>query len=488
ARRKARELTADWLRREASWHRLSWQPDILGRRVFACLGSYDFFCASATDAFKALYLSGLGRQGRHLARALPAGVRGEPALAAVKGLIAAGLALKGHEKWAGQGLALLGPQIEGQVLADGGHVSRNPTLQLAVLQHLIDIRATLSAAGWDTPATLMSAIDRAAPFVRMLRHGDGGMALFNGSGEGLAWLVDMMLSQADARGRPPNSAPHSGFQRLIANRAVMLFDVGVPRDTDGRAGVHAGTHASTLSFELSIGKDRVIVNCGSLANGDEDWTEVERATAAHSTLIVEDTNSSPIGHGTRHPVAPVVAHNRNESVGNLWLSGTHDGYVARYGLRHRRRVYLASAGDDVRGEDALIMMPDARPRGGWMAHTFKVRFHLHPTVRAHKDADGNIVILRLPAGGTWRFRFDGGSVDIAEGIYLGAVGQAMQAAKQIVVSGVTGAADGNNIVANIRWSLQRIAVAQSVATDEMPVGSLQTGDRDHARVAEDLFS
>ena len=136
------------------------------------------------------------------------------------------------------------------------------------------------------------------------------------------------------------------------------------------------------------------------------------------------------------------------------------------------------------------MMPDARPRGGWMAHTFKVRFHLHPTVRAHKDADGNIVILRLPAGGTWRFRLDGGSVDIAEGIYLGAAGQAMRAAKQIVVSGVTGAADGNNIVANIRWSLQRIAVAQSVATDEMPVGLLQTGerDRDRARVAEDLFS
>lgn len=498
ARRKARELTADWILRQAKWQRVAWRPDVLGRRLYAWLGSYDFFCASATDEFKSRYIVGIVRQGRHLSRVLPGGVRGEPLLAAIKGLLAAGLAVRGREKWAAQALRLLERQIGLQILADGGHISRNPSVQLAVLQHLIDMRGALSTAGWEPPAYLIGAIDRAAPFARMLRHGDGGMALFNGSGEGQAWRVDMMLSQADARGRPPSSAPHSGFQRLVANRSAMLFDVGLPATKNSQASAHAGT----LSFELSIGNDRVIVNCGALANAQDDWTRVQRSTAAHSTLIVEDTNSSAVTKNERRRGALPASHSRNESVGNLWLSATHDGYATRYGLRHRRRVYLASAGDDIRGEDALIILPDAKPRGGWMAHSYKVRFHLHPSVRAHKDADGNIVILRLPTGGTWRFKVDGGSVHIAEGIYLGSVDKAMQTTEQIVVSGVTGAADGNNIVANIRWSLQRIAVAQSVASPEgdrqleemaaETAAETAVGDapaaRPAARVTEDLFT
>lgn len=459
ARRRARELTVDWLQQQATWHRLSWRPDVLGRRLFAWLGSYDFFCASATDEFRDQYFTGIIRQGRHLSRALPGRITGEPLLAAIKGLIVAGLAVRGHEKWVDQGLTLLERELDQQILADGGHVSRNPGVQLQVLQHMVDLRNALSVAGREAPPGLLSAIDRAAPFVRMLRHGDGKMALFNGSSEGQAWLIDMVLTHADARGRAPGAAPHTGFQRLAAGRSVMLFDVGPPAEN----GAVAGAHAGTLGFELSIGKDRVIVNCGARQDGEEEWVRVQRSTAAHSTLVIEDTNSSHIvGNEHHRRSAPPARHSRTENAGNIWLSGTHDGYADRYGLSHRRCVYMASVGDDIRGEDTLILAADTKGKGGCMAHSYKVRFHLHPSIRAHKDTDGNIIVLRLPTGGTWRFRVDGGSVHIADGIYLGADETPGVATRQIVVSGVTGAADSDNIVANIRWGLERIAVAQSV--------------------------
>ncbi len=448
ARRRARELTADWLDRNSTWNRISWRPDVLGRRLFAWLGSYDFYCASATDEFRDQYFSAIVRQGRHLARALPGGITGEPLLAGIKGLITVGLAIRGHEKWADQGLAMLERALETQILADGGHVSRNPKVQLQVLQHIVDLRNVLSVAGRESPPELLSAIDRAAPFVRMLRHGDGKMAQFNGSDEGQSWLIDMVLSQADARGRAPGAAPHTGFQRLVAGRSVLLFDVGPSVGNKFEASAHAGT----LGFELSIGKDRVIVNCGAMQGGDDEWGRVQRSTAAHSTLIVEDTNSSQSAEND---------HSRTENAGNIWLNGRHEGYADRYGLTHCRRVYLASAGDDIRGEDSLILAADSK-RKGCMAYSYKVRFHLHPDIRAHKDADGNIIVLRLPTGGTWRFRVDGGSVHIAEGIYLGVEGKPVVASRQIVVSGVTGAADGNNVVANIRWGIERIAIAQPV--------------------------
>ena len=53
ARRKARKLTLDWLDRQPNWNKLSWRTDILGRRLFARLGSYDFFCAGGEDELRA---------------------------------------------------------------------------------------------------------------------------------------------------------------------------------------------------------------------------------------------------------------------------------------------------------------------------------------------------------------------------------------------------------------------------------------------------
>ena len=55
------------------------------------------------------------------------------------------------------------------------------------------MRSALLAAGTDIPTFLLAAIDRASPFLKMLRHNDGGLALFNGAGEGEDWLIDMLL-------------------------------------------------------------------------------------------------------------------------------------------------------------------------------------------------------------------------------------------------------------------------------------------------------
>ena len=51
------------------------------------------------------------------------------------------------------------------------------------------------------------AVDRAAPLLRFFRHGDGGLALFNGGREGDPQWLDTLLTQADAKGRAPASAP-----------------------------------------------------------------------------------------------------------------------------------------------------------------------------------------------------------------------------------------------------------------------------------------
>lgn len=121
---------------------------------------------------------------------------------------------------------------------------------------------------------------------------------------------------------------------------------------------------------------------------------------------------------------------------------THDGY--REGLRalHRRRLYLAAAGDDLRGEDR-IERSDGAPRV-----PFALRFHLHPEVQASLLQTGDAALLRLPRGGGWRFRSSGGSLGIEESVYWGE--ERSRRSQQLVVSGSAG--PGSTLV---KWALRR---------------------------------
>ena len=88
-----------------------------------------------------------------------------------------------------------------------------------MLGALIDIRALYKTARLAMPELLQHTIDRMTPALRFFRHGDGGLALFNGSQEpARRLLLDTILTQADARGKPLKRAPQAGFDRMSLGR------------------------------------------------------------------------------------------------------------------------------------------------------------------------------------------------------------------------------------------------------------------------------
>lgn len=436
ARRHARMLITSWLDRNHGWHEDSWAADVLGSRVANWISLHDFYCSSADDAFRARVFDSLARQARHLHRVMPGALEGSAMLSALRGMIVAGAALPGCERNLAAGLRLLERELPHQVLPDGGHAERNPEAHLLALRHLIDLRAALRMARVEIPETLQHAIDRMTPALRFFRHGDNALALFNGGGEAEVALVDAVLAQSDARGRPLKSMPHSGYERLLAGRTLVLMDAGrpPPRGLDARA------HAGTLSFELSAGRERIIVNCGAHPGPTGPWRRGLAATAAHSTLTVAETNSAEVleeGGLGRRPQR--VGCERVDSEGACLVEGSHDGYVRAFGLTHRRRLYLADNGEDLRGEDAL---------DGPGGHDFAIRFHLHPAVEASLIQNGSTARLLLPSGMGWRLHASGAEISIAESIYLGQ-GE-MRRTSQIILSGTT--RPDRSVV---KWALRR---------------------------------
>ena len=439
ARDPVRALIQSWLLESSAWHPIAWRSDVVATRIFAWIVHFEEIAGREADRpLRRAMLASIARQVRHLARTAAWELNGAARLRALKGLIGGIAALGGSAKRMARMLRILDRELLVQILPDGGHRTRSPSVQLAVLRDLIDIRAVLRAAQVEIPPPLQQAIERMAPMLRFFRHGDRRLALFNHSVEEDGVVVDLALTRSETRGQPPTPAPQSGFQRLQAGQSLVIVDTGKPppRGFDGEA------HAGTLSFELSQGRERIIVNCGGYRGAKPAWHRVARSSAAHSVLVVGDTNAVEIhADGSLGRGPETVRCERAEEGGHQWMAASHDGYRPRFGVTYARELYLTADGDDLRGEDKLT---------GRSGAPFALRFHLHPAVEASLIENGGGALLRLASGAVWRLRASGAEMDIGESIYLG-TGE-LRKSQQIVLSGTTGPSG-----ATVRWAIRREA-------------------------------
>ena len=222
------------------------------------------------------------------------------------------------------------------------------------------------------------------------------------------------------------------------------------------------SHAYQRAFELSHAGHRIIVNCGgSAAAGGLMPIRLEqglRATAAHSTLVLDDANSTAvlINGALGAGVSEVEVDRRTlEGEGDArggWgatrLEASHDGYGARYGLIHRRILILRDDGTELRGEDLLL--PSGRKGKRGMVG-FALRFHLGPGIEVGRSQDGHGVGMALADGSYWQFRAGEGEVTIEESIWADGEGRPVPI-QQLVMQGKTSRGGGS-----FGWLLKKMS-------------------------------
>lgn len=448
ARLRAMELTRHWLNYFDQWHDLAWKPDILGRRIVNWMAYAPLILDTNDLVYRSKLLNCLARQARHLYHTGDDQLRGLSRIRAIGGMVMAGLYIPYGESWLKKGTGLLKKALAEEIRSDGGTSSRNPEDIYRILRDLIIIRSSGKAMGHDPLKELDHAIGRMTGMLTLLTHGDGKLCLFNGASEQEARDIAATVKIArDLKGEgfSESEEGESGFRRLEREDTVIIADMGPPAEVDDSRNCHAGT----LSFEMSRGKQRVIVNCGS-ANAlpevpEMDLYRLSRSTAAHSTVVLNDKNSSEIRKDGLIGRGPTLVESQCfDEKGHGLLVASHDGYVQRFGLLHRRMIYLSRQGDDIRGEDCLERQQQSL-KGP--VPQYDVRFHLHPDVTLSLQSGANRVLMRLPTGEFWQFQCSGAELTVEDSLYLGQ-GTKLQNCRQIILSGAT--KDDKTV---IKWSL-----------------------------------
>jgi uncharacterized heparinase superfamily protein len=460
-RANARSLVEDWMSNPAKKRPVGRRADVMARRVISLLSQAPLVLGDTDNKFYRRYLRGLTRDIRHLRYAMHDAPDGVPRLQVVIALCYASLCLANQARHIKSATRKLSDELQRQILPDGGHISRNPGALIELLIDLLPLRQTFAARNIAPPPALLNAIDRMMPMLRFFRHGDGSFALFNGMSNAPSDLLATLLAYDDTHGVPMANMPHTGFQRLEAGAMTVIMDTGAPPPPN----VSQDAHAGCLSFELSSGPSRIVINCGMPSTGRDNWRVFARGTPAHSTLTYHETSSCQfvelsamkrLLQGAPVISGPVNVESYRETAPNgEMLTTSHDGYLPRFGVLHRRVLMASNDGSRLDGEDTLAPAPGGRIKG--RATEYALRFHLHPSVKASRLSDARGVMLVLPNRDVWTFEALDDKVELEDSVFL-AGNDGPRRTAQIVIR------QDSQHASSVRWTFVRSTASPSATT------------------------
>ncbi|MBV2186874.1 MAG: heparinase II/III family protein, partial [Rhizobium sp.] len=206
--------------------------------------------------------------------------------------------------------------------------------------------------------------------------------------------------------------------RMTAGGTVLLVDTGLPISSDLSRTAHAGC----LSFELSSGRHRFIINSGSPRFAGERLRQLARTTAAHSTVCIGTASSARfsesdyLGPVMVAGVSKVDVSRQTGPDASDRLCACHDGYLAKFGVLHEREIRINEAGNKIAGRDRFLL-PDGTPSTEAPPEPAVARFHIHPAITLER-VDERKVRMLAPDGESWTFSIPSGELVIGEDVFF----------------------------------------------------------------------
>jgi uncharacterized heparinase superfamily protein len=440
-------LAGRWLIAHGTRIDEAWRPHLWGERILFWAAYAPYVLSSRDSGYRSALLNTLVRGARHLDANGDKAPPGLKRITAWAGVVAAGLLVQGGVPRVARGEAGLARALSTAQFEDGGLISRTPYEQILLVDRLSLLRAAYFAAKQSLPEGIEAAAAAALAALHGITMGDGALSSWQGGNPGDASRLHALVEGCGIRARPLRLARGWGYHRLSALGTILVMDAAPPP-----AGRMAPSGcASTLAFEMSDGSQRLVINCGGPGalptELPAELVNALRFTAAHSTLVLSDTNSSSImPDGTLGRGVEDVTVSRSEDNDCSRIEASHDGYVRAFGLVHKRSLMLGNDGKELRGADQLIAKGRRKVRD---AVPFAIRFHLAPGIEPTITADGMGAILRSPGAPPWNFRCRGANLGLEESLMIAGDGIPVET-MQLVIQGEVGAIGGE-----VGWQFRR---------------------------------
>lgn len=312
------------------------------------------------------------------------------------------------DRWLREGLRILKEEIKEQFLPDGGHFERSPMYHSICLVDYLDVlnlaQNSSTVISCDISSEFNGKVTAALDFLSGICLPDGAIPLFNDSAFGSAPTPRQIFEYAErvigykAASQTTNlvvkAFPASGYYVCRKAGDMIIIDCGLigPDYQPGHA------HCDTLSYELAIDGQRIVVDSGVFDYEPSQERAYARSTRAHNTVMIDGQEQSEIWGVFRvaHRARPIRAEISNTANASALFEGAHDGYMRLSGKPiHRRRISY-----DAQGSWIVTDMLE-----GTGMHRMESYVHIHPdftivpsgeaVLRIEKDGEASAVIEAL---------------------------------------------------------------------------------------------
>ncbi|MDB3893620.1 heparinase II/III family protein [Candidatus Thioglobus sp.] len=338
------DLIQKWIDENPPGFKNGWEPYPSSLRI---VNWVKWFLLNSN--LKQEWLDSLASQTRFLSQNLEYHLLGNHLFANAKALIFAGLYFQGTEadEWYQTGMKILNKELPEQVLADGGNFELSPMYHAIFLEDLLDLINIHQVYDKSQPANIATKAVQMLEWLGVMCHPDGEISFFNDSTLGVAPTISELTDYAKQldlgyKDRELSDLTHlqkSGYIRLEKKGLTVIADVA----KIGPDYIPGHGHADALSFEISLFGERLIVNSGISTYNTSLERQKQRGTLSHSTITVDDIDSSEVWSGFRVAKrANIFSVINIKADDNFKFSACHDGYKRLKGKIVHCREWSAS--------------------------------------------------------------------------------------------------------------------------------------------------
>ncbi len=334
---------------------------------------------------------------------------------------------------------LLNILIEHQVDKLGMHKSYNILEHAKFLNNIHELKNIFLYFDYKLSGKVEEGLIKMNSILNEYFHMDGSIPLFNGANNNYTEILHNSLNKDEYLKSRTFSNSSSGLAFYSRKNMKLFFDVVQPKKNKISNNLSAGT----LAFEFSCLNEKIISNCGASESLGKN-PEYLRYSAAHSTIILQNTNISEIRENNPHIKFPQsVTFESNVLDDTTIFEGSHNGYQKKFNKIIKRKLTIPHNKNKIIGEDSIISIKNRNQR-----IIYHIRFHLVDGMSYNFTNNRKNIILKSKKNNMWLFKSETELV-VEDSILVDK--NTTIPTKQIVIKGV--ASSGKLIK---RWSLEKL--------------------------------
>ena len=442
SKKLTQQVISNWIEKNSRYKKESWEFDITAKRIISWLSNYQLSYNDSNQEYKFMFDYMIQKQTNHLINEIKHSKNLEKKIIGCSAIILTGLSYKTDRIYLNFGLNFLKKITKLSIDNQGFSKSRNIKQQIFYLKYFILIREWFKESQIEIPEHLDETIYFLGQAYAYFWQNTGVSLLFNGNNNSDYLDFDNYLKRLGYKFKN-DSKDYCGYTILQNKKICLAMDTGFSPDFRHSEDYQSGA----LSFEIISNGKKLISNCGYYKTGNPKLNQLSKSSAAHSTLIIDDSSSCKFlkkKDAWMLKTGLKITEKKFVFEKNYWkITAAHDGYLKKYNSIHKRDIEFYPEQMIFVGIDKIIRKKTNKN------YKFEIRFHLDPSIRLMKTQDNKSVLIELDQEG-WKFTCDNYDINIDNGLYFGNKNSYIEN-QNIFISGIS-----NNDEENIKWGIKKI--------------------------------